>query len=134
MTLTQIEPTTTAVSVTDAAAQAIKDMLAKRELVDHALRVFISGGGCAGYQYGMALEGETRPSDFVSEQAGVKVVIDDVSMNYLRGAVIDYVDDVMGSGFKIENPNATSSCGCGHSFQTDGSEAPASSGGGCGSC
>ncbi|MEK6222674.1 MAG: iron-sulfur cluster assembly accessory protein, partial [Chloroflexota bacterium] len=76
-------------------------------------------------------EGETRASDFVSEQNGVKIVIDDVSLGYLQGARIDYVEDVMGSGFKIENPNATSSCGCGHSFRTDGQDAPSDEGGCC---
>ena len=131
MTLTQLDDLVLTVN----AADAVRDMLAKRELVDHALRVFISGGGCSGYQYGMALEKEPRPSDFVLEQHGVKVVIDDVSLAYMRGAHIDYVDDIMGSGFKIENPNATSSCGCGHSFSTDGQPAPSGGGGGgCGSC
>ncbi len=128
MTLTQIE--FDEITITESAAEAIKGMLAERSLVDHALRVYISGGGCSGYQYGMALEGEPRPSDFITEMHGVKVVIDDVSLGYLKGANIDYVNDIMGSGFKIENPNATSSCGCGHSFQTDGGQAPASSGGG----
>jgi iron-sulfur cluster assembly protein len=128
MTLVQIQPDE--ITITEAAASAIQDMLAKRELVDHALRVFISGGGCSGYQYGMALEGEVRPSDFITEQFGVKVVIDDVSSNYLHGAVIDYVDDIMGSGFKIENPNAVSTCGCGHSFNTSESAA-AGAGGSC---
>ena len=71
-----------------------------------------------------------RPSDFVMEQHGVKIVIDDVSMGYMQGATVDYVDDIMGSGFKIENPNATSTCGCGHSFRTDGQDAP-SGGGSC---
>lgn len=122
MTLTQIEFDD--VTITETAATAISDMIAERNLDDHALRVYISGGGCAGYQYGMALEGETRPSDFTTEQHGVKVVIDDVSLNYLHGVTIDYVSDIMGSGFKIENPNATSSCGCGHSFRTDGQDAP----------
>lgn len=123
MELTQIQADR--VTVTESAASAIQDMLNKRELKEHALRVYISGGGCAGYQYGMALEDKTRPSDFSFEQFGVKVLIDDVSLNYMNGAVIDYVEDVMGSGFKIENPSATSSCGCGHSFRTDGQEAPA---------
>jgi iron-sulfur cluster assembly protein len=123
MALTQIQADK--ITVTQNAADAIRDMIDKRNLENHALRVYISGGGCSGQQYGMALESETRASDFVSEQYGVKVVIDDVSLGYLDGAKIDYVEDVMGSGFKIENPAATSSCGCGHSFRTDGQEAPA---------
>ncbi|MDH5508679.1 MAG: iron-sulfur cluster insertion protein ErpA [Anaerolineae bacterium] len=128
MSLLQIQ--SDEVTLTPAAAEAVKGMLESRGLKDHALRVFISGGGCSGHQYGMALEADIRPSDFVMEQLGVKVVLDDVSLNYLRGATIDYLDEVMGSGFKIDNPNATSTCGCGHSFQTDGQAPPA--GGGCG--
>ena len=128
MSLTQID--FDEIVVTESAADAIKNMIAERSLVDHALRVYVSGGGCSGYQYGMALEGEPRASDFITEMHGVKVVVDDVSLAYLKGAKIDYVSDVMGSGFKIENPNATSSCGCGHSFQTDGS-ASAEGGGYC---
>ncbi|MFC1936748.1 HesB/IscA family protein, partial [Chloroflexota bacterium] len=89
------------------------------------------GGGCSGFQYGMALEGQPRDEDQVFELFGVKLVVDEISIEYLRGATIDYVDDVMGSGFKIENPNATSSCGCGSSSHTDGDAGP-SNGGGCG--
>lgn len=112
------------ITLTLAAADAVRGLLAERQLEDHALRVFISGGGCSGHQYGMALEGEPRENDFLFEQHGVRLVIDDVSMNYLRGANIDFVNEVMGSGFKIDNPNATSSCGCGSSFRTDGESAP----------
>jgi iron-sulfur cluster assembly accessory protein len=107
------------VTLTEAGAEAVKEMLAKRELEGYALRVFVSGGGCSGFQYGMALEAETRDSDLVFEQHGVNVVVDEVSITYLKGANIDYVEDVMGSGFKIDNPNAVSSCGCGSSFRTE---------------
>lgn len=120
MELLQIE--TDDITITSAAAEAINEMLKKRDLKDHALRVYISGGGCSGQQYGMALEGDPQASDFTFEQHGVKVVVDDVSMGYLTGSVVDYVDDVMGSGFKINNPQATSTCGCGHSFRTDGKD------------
>ncbi|MCH7480191.1 MAG: iron-sulfur cluster insertion protein ErpA [Chloroflexi bacterium] len=120
MDLLQIE--TDDITITSAAAEAINEMLKKRDLKDHALRVYISGGGCSGQQYGMALEGDPQASDFTFEQHGVKVVVDDVSMGYLTGSVVDYVDDVMGSGFKINNPQATSTCGCGHSFRTDGKD------------
>jgi len=115
------------ITLTSAAAQAVRDLLEKRNLTGYALRVFISGGGCSGYQYGMALEGNKRDEDLSFEHDGVEVVVDEVSINYLRGATIDYVDDLMGSGFKIENPNAVSTCGCGSSFRTkdeaDASEA-----------
>lgn len=119
------------VSLTESAASAIQDLMAKRELKGYALRVFISGGGCSGFQYGMALEGNPRQEDTVFEQHGVKVVVDEVSIQYLRGATVDYVDELMGSGFKIHNPNAVSTCGCGNSFRTSG-DAGASEGGSCG--
>jgi len=122
---------TQVISLTPSAAQAVKDLLTKRNLEGYALRVFVSGGGCSGFQYGMALEGNIRPEDFTSEFDGVKVVVDEVSIDYLRGATVDYVDDVMGSGFKIENPNAVSSCGCGNSFRTK-SSADSQTDSGCG--
>jgi len=122
---------TAQISLTTAAASAVRDLLQKRNLEDYALRVFVSGGGCSGFQYGMALEGNIRPEDLVSEQNGVKVVIDEISISYLSGATIDYVEEIMGGGFKIENPNAVSSCGCGNSFKTS-NEPAAGTGGGCG--
>lgn len=126
-----MEQTQTAqITLTSAAADAVQELLAKRELNDLALRVFVSGGGCSGFQYGMALEDNIRETDIITEQHGVRLVIDDVSINYLDGATVDYVDEVMGSGFKIENPNAVSTCGCGSSFKTDG-EPTANAAGGC---
>ena len=122
---------TDTIALTDSAAKAVNELLQKRELADYALRIYIAGGGCSGYQYGMALEGNIRDTDLIFEQHGVKLVVDEVSINYLRGATVDYVDEIMGSGFKIENPNAVSSCGCGSSFRTAGDAEPAA-GGGCG--
>ena len=119
-------------SVTPAAANAVEELFAKRDLEGYALRVFVSGGGCSGFQYGMALEDNIRDTDIVYEQHGVKIVVDDVSINYLNGATVDYVDEVMGSGFKIENPNAMSTCGCGSSFKTSDDPGAASAAGGCG--
>ncbi len=121
------------VTVTPAAAQAVNELLAKRNLTGYGLRVFISGGGCSGFQYGLALEDQIRPSDITYEMNGIQVVIDEVSINYLRGAMIDYVDELMGSGFKITNPNAISTCGCGQSFRTN-DEQTGSGGGGCSGC
>lgn len=127
-----IEQTQTAqIDLTPAAAVAVQELIAKRDLGDLALRVFVSGGGCSGFQYGMALEDNIRETDIVSEQHGVKLVIDDVSINYLDGAKVDFVDEIMGSGFKIENPNAVSTCGCGSSFKTSADQATANTGGGC---
>jgi iron-sulfur cluster assembly accessory protein len=119
------------VNVTPAAANAVQELMTKRDLTGYGLRIFISGGGCSGFQYGLALEDNIRESDMAYEVNGVKIVIDEVSINYLRGAQIDYVDELMGSGFKITNPNAQSTCGCGQSFRTSDES---SSGGGCSSC
>ena len=111
--------------LTLAAADAVKELLKKRDLDGYALRIFVQGGGCSGFQYGMALEANIREEDTVVEQHGVQVVVDEVSIQYMRGASIDYIEDVMGSGFKIDNPNAMASCGCGSSFQAkDGSGTP----------
>jgi iron-sulfur cluster assembly accessory protein len=127
----QEQTQTELITLTPAAAQAVQGLLEKRNLEGYALRVFISGGGCSGFQYGMALEANIREQDLIAEFDGVKVVVDEVSIEYLRGATVDYVEDVMGSGFKIENPNAISSCGCGSSFRTKDGEA---AGGGCSGC
>lgn len=123
---------TNAINLTPSAIEAVGELLAKRNLDGYALRVFISGGGCSGFQYGMALDGNIRENDLSFDFQGVKVIVDEVSIDYLRGATVDYVDDLMGSGFKIENPNAVSSCGCGSSFRTKDSGAEEGSGGGCG--
>ncbi len=117
------------ITLTPTATQAVRELLQKRNLEGYALRVFISGGGCSGFQYGMALENNIRDQDLLAEFDGVKVVIDEISIDYLRGATIDYVESVMGSGFKIENPNAISTCGCGNSFRTKDDPS-----GGCSSC
>ena len=118
-------------SVTPAAADAVQELFAKRELEGFALRVFVSGGGCSGFQYGMALEDNIRETDIVSEQHGVKIVVDEISINYLNGATVDYVDEVVGNGFKIENPNAMSTCGCGSSFKTSEDSGASNAAGGC---
>jgi len=132
MELVEQTTTTETITLTEAAAKMVQDLLAQKNVPDYGLRVFVSGGGCSGLQYGMALEAEARPYDQVIEKANVKVFIDPTSMMYLSGATIDYEDSIMGGGFKIENPNAVSSCGCGTSFKAkDGPEAGA---GGCGSC
>jgi iron-sulfur cluster assembly protein len=132
--LVETTPSIEVITLTPAAAQAVKDLLAKRNLEGYALRVFISGGGCSGFQYGMALENNIRDTDTTAEFHGVQVVVDEISIDYLRGASIDYVDDIMGSGFKIENPNAVSSCGCGSSFKTKNDSGAQSNSSGCSSC
>ena len=124
--------------ITDRAAGEVKGLLERQEKPDAMLRVFVSGGGCSGFQYGMTLEEEGMEGDENFEVNGVKVIVDPRSAQYLEGANIDFVDNLMGGGFKIDNPNAKSSCGCGHSFTPkDGEEGdmePAAAGSGCGSC
>lgn len=129
-----INEETTAVTLTDKAATEIKSLFERQGIENAALRVFVSGGGCSGLQYGMAIADEVEEGDVEIEQHGVRILVDPLSMNYISGASVDYVDDVMGGGFKIENPNAARSCGCGSSFSTeDGESAGGCGSGGCGS-
>jgi len=124
---------TTTITITESAADRVRRLMEERKLADHALRVFVSGGGCSGMQYGMALEGNPRQEDVIWKDHGVTLIVDPVSIGYLNGSVIDYVDDLMGGGFRIENPNAVASCGCGQSFRTkDSGEADEAAG--CGNC
>ena len=111
---------TTAVSITltDAAAEADRGLLAQRNLSDYSLRVYVSGGGCSGIQYGMAFDNNIRTEDTITESNGIKVLVDEVSIQYLHGATVDYIDAPQGAGFKINNPNAIS-CGCGSSCGDD---------------
>lgn len=130
---------TDTIQMTEAAVNMVRDLLEQKQVPNHGLRVFVSGGGCSGMQYGMALEEEARPYDNVIETSGIRVFIDPTSMMYLAGATIDYVDSLMGGGFSIDNPNAASSCGCGHSFKAAGQQEQSAAGaatgaaaGGCG--
>lgn len=125
------EPTR-GVTITQTAAVRVQRLMEERSVVGHALRVFVSGGGCSGLQYGMALESQPRDTDLRFSLHGVDVVVDPVSIDYLMGATIDYTDDLMGGGFKIENPNAVAACGCGHSFRTSGHASGEAHAGGCG--
>ena len=109
---------TSNIILTDCAASHISEMLVDDTTnTGKSLRVYVEGGGCSGLQYGMVFD-ETRDDDVVSEYFGVKVLTDKFSANYLSGCVIDYSDELIGGGFKINNPNAESSCGCGKSFAT----------------
>ena len=109
--------TNTNISVSDRAANRIREILAQ-ETGQNALRVSVQGGGCSGFQYGLMIdEGEGDAStDAVIESNGVKLLVDPISARYLRGAEVDFVDNVTGGGFTIKNPNAKSTCGCGSSF------------------
>jgi iron-sulfur cluster assembly protein len=106
------------VSITDKAAEKARAILKDKGAEDAALRVFVVGGGCSGYQYGMAIAKEREEDDVVIERAGVTVLVDPESAPLMQGAEIDYVDDLMKSGFTIFNPNAVKGCACGSSFQT----------------
>lgn len=123
----------TVLDVTPAAVSIIRSLLEQREIPDHALRVFVTGGGCSGLQYGMAFQEAPEAGDTVVDYADVRLLVDPTSMMYLRGATIDYVDSLIGGGFRIDNPNAVSNCGCGHSFKGS-EESAADQSQGCGTC
>ena len=110
-------------TVTEAAAAKIKQLMAEEEDVN-VLRVAIQGGGCSGFQYGLGFDRGAAEGDHEFEMHGVPVVVDPFSAPYLQGAEIDYVDSIQAAGFAINNPNASSSCGCGHSFQVEEGAAP----------
>jgi iron-sulfur cluster assembly protein len=121
------------ISLTPAAAEKLGGIMDQKGMKEsHALRVFVKGGGCGGMQYGMTFDDNTRDDDQVWEQHGLRVIVDATSLFYVDGANIDYVDNLMGGGFHIDNPQATSSCGCGSSFRTakshTGEEMPESCG------
>ncbi|MCB9139625.1 MAG: iron-sulfur cluster assembly accessory protein [Caldilineaceae bacterium] len=112
------ETTLAGITITETAAEKLGGVMAQKGLEgEQALRVFVQGGGCGGMQYGMTFD-EVRDGDRVFSQHGLKVIVDETSLFYIDGASIDYVDNLMGGGFHIENPQAVSSCGCGSSFRT----------------
>ncbi len=106
------------INVTPTAASKINELLTEENKNEAGLRVFVQGGGCSGFRYGLMIdEGEgDATTDSVIESHGVKLLVDPISARYLRGAEVDYVDNITGGGFTIKNPNAKSTCGCGSSF------------------
>jgi iron-sulfur cluster insertion protein len=104
------------ITVTESAAKRIAVLREQEQVDDANLRIAVSGGGCSGFQYGLSFDDQTNPDDLVFERDGVGVVVDDVSLDLLNGAEVDFVEDLMGASFQIRNPNAASSCGCGNSF------------------
>jgi iron-sulfur cluster insertion protein len=102
--------------MTDKAVDKVKELLAEESKQGYGLRVAVQGGGCSGFQYGLTFENAERENDHVLEMNGLKVYVDAMSGMYLEGVSIDYIDSLEGSGFKIENPNASGTCGCGSSF------------------
>jgi len=119
------------VTISGGALSQLKSLLEKEANPEVGLRVFVSGGGCSGLQYGMAFDDMRRPEDITIEQDGEQMIVDDFSAPYIRGSEIDYVDSLMGAGFTVHNPNAVSSCSCGHSFDA-GDDASTAQGCGCG--
>lgn len=104
------------INVTETAASKIGELLADEQKESSGLRVFVQGGGCSGFQYGLMIEETFGDADQVFESNGVKLCVDPISVRYLKGAEVDFVETVTGGGFTIKNPNAVSTCGCGQSF------------------
>ncbi|HEY7779822.1 MAG TPA: iron-sulfur cluster insertion protein ErpA [Ktedonobacterales bacterium] len=118
-TAAQTATETTLVALSLTAAEKVRALLEQESDPGLGLRVFVAGGGCSGLQYGMTLD-EGQEGDTVIELEGVRVLVDEMSAQYIAGSEIDYVDSLMGAGFTVNNPNAVSTCGCGHSFKTAG--------------
>ncbi|GCE17172.1 iron-sulfur cluster insertion protein ErpA [Dictyobacter kobayashii] len=108
---------TSVLSMTPAAADKVRELLKQENDPTLGLRVFVAGGGCSGLQYGMTLD-EEQEGDTVVSLGDINIFVDDMSLGYITGSEVDYVDSLMGAGFTVNNPNAVSSCGCGHSFKT----------------
>ena len=114
-----------AIKISDVAAGKLKELLAGQEEADQALRVAVRGGGCSGFQYALALD-KRKDDDHVFEHNGVSVVVDKVSMQFVFGSEVDYVEGLQGAGFAVNNPNVVAACGCGSSFQVrEDAEEPA---------
>ena len=104
------------ITISESAKEKIKDLLAQENNPNLKLRTFVQGGGCSGFQYGFTFDEEQNEDDFIIPLDNFKVLIDSMSISYMENAEIDYVEELMGSSFKIKNPNATTTCGCGSSF------------------
>jgi iron-sulfur cluster assembly accessory protein len=117
---------TSILSMTPAAADKVHELLKQENDPTLGLRIFVAGGGCSGLQYGMTLD-EEQEGDTVIRLSGFNVLVDEMSVGYISGSEVDYIDSLMGAGFTVNNPNAVSSCGCGHSFKTAGGDGEARS-------
>lgn len=125
------EISTGILTMTPSAAEKVRELLQQENDPGLGLRIFVAGGGCSGLQYGMTLD-EEQEGDTVISQGDFKVLVDEMSAGYINGSEVDYVDSLMGAGFAVNNPNAVSSCGCGHSFKTAGGDASEARSCGCG--
>ena len=121
------------ITLTNDAVGQLRTMIEKKGNPSLGLRVWVQPGGCSGFSYGMALDDAPLADDVISDVEGLKVIVDSFSAGHLQGAKVDYVDSLMGAGFTVLNPNAVSSCGCGHSFESaqGGGDAHACGSGGC---
>jgi len=113
----QVVTETDVISVTPVAAEKVRELLTQENDPTLGLRIFVAGGGCSGLQYGMTLD-EEQEGDTSISMGDFKIFIDEMSIQYISGSEVDYVDSLMGAGFTVNNPNAVSTCGCGHSFKT----------------
>jgi iron-sulfur cluster assembly protein len=122
------------ISLTESAISHVSSILSENSDVNLRLRIYVSGGGCSGLQYGMALDTEVDPDDTIFDHEGVAIVLSAYDQKYLLGSIVDFIDTPMGGGFKVTNPNAVKSCGCGSSFSVEDDVAGKTVTGGCGSC
>ena len=121
-------------TISEFGAQKAQQILENSGKAGAGVRVFVKSGGCSGYQYGMAIDDRELEGDTIVYDKGVKLVVDRMSLPLLQGSEVDFIENMMGGGFTVNNPNATSACGCGHSFRTDGANSPDGEGSvGCGS-
>ena len=104
------------ISISEAAVGRVNQLLKNRDNPDLMLRIYIQGGGCSGFQYGFQFDDQVQEDDVAVEHSGIRMLVDMLSLQYLGGAEIDFKDDIMGSRFLVNNPNATTTCGCGSSF------------------
>lgn len=116
MTKSTVESGERGIVLTDNAARRIAFLKTQENAGNAFLRIAVSGGGCSGFQYGLSFDNQRNEDDVVFERDGVGIIVDDVSLDLLNGAEVDFVEDLMGASFQIRNPNAASSCGCGNSF------------------
>ena len=104
------------IQISDSAANRLMNLIASKDNANLLFRVYIQGGGCSGFQYGFQFEEEAASDDLEFDKSGVRVVVDPMSLQYLDGAEVDFIDDLQGSRFVVNNPNAATTCGCGSSF------------------
>ena len=110
------------ITLTSPAVEKLQAIMTEKGIQNHSLRVFVSGGGCSGLNYGMTFAEAAEIDDKIVQANGMNIVVDPASLHYLNGAEIDYIDSLMGGGFRIENPNAVQTCACGSSFRTGAGE------------